>query len=152
MILRRGAFVAQELPAPPYVAATTYLVAPPGRVGAVFRRASRAVQASLAVPSATHGLLRYGLQRRFPGREFWTLTVWADEPAMRAFVRSTAHASAMAAVPDSRNFGRFAHWATDDPMVRWEDAYRQLGQAAPRGWLLEAPGSGIPSSWRRPPT
>lgn len=144
--------MARELPPPPYVAAATYLVAPHGHPGTAFRRASRAVQRSLDLPTENQGLLRYSLQRRFPGREFWTLTVWTDEAAMRRFVRSTAHASAMTAVPDSREFGGFTHWTTPDPMVPWDEVYRHLEQSPPHGWILQAPGPGRASSWGQPPS
>lgn len=49
---------------------------------------------------------------------FWTLTMWQDESAMRAFMMSGAHAKIMPRAPE---------WFSESAVVHW----RQAGTAVP---------------------
>jgi hypothetical protein len=55
--------------------------------------------------------------RTIRGRVFWTKTAWRDEPAMRAFMLSGAHAIALRKLP---------HWCDEASLVHWEQASPEL--------------------------
>jgi heme-degrading monooxygenase HmoA len=48
----------------------------------------------LAVLPQQPGLIGYSVRSRLIGHEVWTATIWADEAAMTAFVRSPEHMAA----------------------------------------------------------
>jgi len=49
----------------------------------------------LAILPAQPGLVGYSVRSRLFGQEVWTATVWVDEAAMNAFVRSPQHMAAV---------------------------------------------------------
>lgn len=60
-------------------------------------------------------------------RTYWTLTVWEDEKAMKAFRGSGAHSKAMPRLPKWCDEGAYAHWETNDARVpEWPEAYEHL--------------------------
>ena len=72
-------------------------------------------------------------------RTFWTMTVWEDEEAMRNYIMSSAHRSAMP---------RFAGWCDEASVVHWTQASSQ-----PPPWSLAADRmrrEGRPSKLRWP--
>lgn len=74
-------------------------------------------------------LIRYALKADFLGLRFSTLSVWADDGAIRPFVESGEHQTALAAFDDIavRERSAFVRWQTDQPEdVTWEEARRQL--------------------------
>jgi len=61
------------------------------------------------------------------GRTFWTLTVWENEPAMKAFRGSGAHARVMPRLVEWCDEAAYAHWdPTEDSIPSWPDAYDRL--------------------------
>ncbi|HEY6369624.1 MAG TPA: DUF3291 domain-containing protein [Candidatus Sulfotelmatobacter sp.] len=61
------------------------------------------------------------------GLTFWTLTVWENEQAMKAFRGSGAHARVMPRLAEWCNEAAYAHWApTGDPIPAWGEAYERL--------------------------
>jgi hypothetical protein len=60
-------------------------------------------------------------------RTFWTLTVWQDERAMKAFRGSAAHAKVMPHLAEWCDEAAYAHWAFDgDSVPDWQEAYGRL--------------------------
>src|SRR5262245_24434409 len=62
-----------------------------------------------------------------PGHIYWTLTVWRDTAAMKAFMASGAHLKAMPKLLDWCDEASLAHWQQDgDSLPRWEEAEQHL--------------------------
>jgi hypothetical protein len=60
-------------------------------------------------------------------RTFWTLTVWEDERAMKAFRGAGAHARVMPRLFHWYDEAAYAHWATPDHKIpEWPEAYEHL--------------------------
>jgi quinol monooxygenase YgiN len=68
-----------------------------------------------------------GAVQRDDGLAFWTLTVWRDEHAMRAYGASGAHRAAVPHLAEWADEASVAHWrqpGTDLPA--WPEAVRRL--------------------------
>ena len=64
---------------------------------------------------------------------FWTRTVWSDEAAMRAFMRSGAHRRAMLHLASWCDEAAIVHWMQDGPAPPpWAEAHRRLQQQGRR--------------------
>ena len=60
-------------------------------------------------------------------RTFWTLTVWENEKAMKAFRGSGAHAKVMPRLANWCDEAAYSHWETTDETVpTWPEAYKYL--------------------------
>jgi len=60
-------------------------------------------------------------------RTFWTLTLWADEPALDAYVRTAAHADAMRRFRGRLERSRSARWKGEfGSLPRWAEAVARL--------------------------
>lgn len=58
---------------------------------------------------------------------YWTITVWRDDIAMRAFAASGAHRSAMPHLHDWCSEAGVVHWVQDDASLPdWPEAVRRL--------------------------
>jgi quinol monooxygenase YgiN len=65
------------------------------------RRIPRIMLATLRIVRQlrrSEGLVGYALKAELVRKTFWTMSAWADDEALRAFVRSDAHVHAMAAL------------------------------------------------------
>lgn len=72
-------------------------------------------------------------------RVFWTMTVWDDEAAMRAYMTSGAHRAAMPKLVRWCDEASVVHWSQPDPALPgWEEADRRMR------------GEGRPSKVRHP--
>jgi hypothetical protein len=61
------------------------------------------------------------------GRTFWTLTVWQDEKAMKAFRVSVPHASVMPRLVEWCDEASYGHWALSGDFVpSWQEAHEHL--------------------------
>ena len=61
------------------------------------------------------------------GLTFWTITLWEDEMAMRAFRNSTAHRNAMQNLPKWCDEASYHHWIQDnDQLPDWKLASEKL--------------------------
>jgi hypothetical protein len=60
-------------------------------------------------------------------RTFWTLTVWQDERAMKAFRGSAPHAKVMPRLVEWCDEASYAQWVpTRDSVPSWQEAYEHL--------------------------
>ena len=64
--------------------------------------------------------------RRHRG-SYWTVSVWRDRSAVRAFMMSGAHKHAMPKLADWCDEAALAHWEQNDAKLpSWEEAERRL--------------------------
>ena len=79
-------------------------------------RQAKSAQGALAVAVLADG-----------GRAFWTLTVWDEEPSMRAFMAAGAHGRVMPRLRDWCDEAFVVHWARDSPEPpSWVEAHRRM--------------------------
>ena len=85
----------------------------------------QSLRAALQAKRATGNLAVSVL--RDAGRAFWTRTVWRDEAAMRAFMRSGVHRRIMARLPEWCDEAALVRWVQDagEP-PSWVEAHRRL--------------------------
>ncbi|MFM2126367.1 MAG: hypothetical protein RL328_2818 [Acidobacteriota bacterium] len=58
---------------------------------------------------------------------FWTKTVWKDEAAMRAYMLSGAHRSAMSAIQEMASEASVVHWQQESVVAPdWQEAHRRM--------------------------
>jgi Domain of unknown function (DUF3291) len=58
---------------------------------------------------------------------YWTLTVWQDERAMKAFRGSGAHAAVMPRLAEWCDEAAYTHWAPENGTIPdWPEAYEYL--------------------------
>jgi hypothetical protein len=64
---------------------------------------------------------------REAGNVFWTRSLWTDEAAMRSFMQSGAHRSAMPKLPEWCDEASVVHWTQDstEPPT-WKEARRRM--------------------------
>ena len=96
-----------------------------------FFTVNRAVERQL---KADPGLISYSLKADFLRLRFSTLSIWADDPTIDAFVRSGHHRHAIAMFDDIavREQSVFVRWQTSAPQdVRWEEAAQRLTAVRP---------------------
>jgi len=89
-----------------------------------FFRGVSAVRRQLA---AANGLVGYTLRARPVARQYWTLSVWRDEAALREFVRTPPHVDVMKSLRSVMGATKFARW-----VIRPEDGRPSLDQAIDR--------------------
>jgi heme-degrading monooxygenase HmoA len=73
------------------------------------------------------GLVGYSLRARLAAKRFWTLSVWEDETALRAFVAAPPHAAVMKALAPHMGASRFTHWTVKgyDLPLKWDGALKR---------------------------
>lgn len=104
------------------LAMLTYLPLPRHRA---LPRFVRHVGAILRVLPVQPGLVGYALRAEPCAGRYWTLSLWADEGALDAFVRSPAHRRAMEALRPWIEEPAFIRWMRDSRVpLRWEEAWR----------------------------
>jgi len=85
---------------------------------------------------ADPNLISYALKADFLRLRFSTLSIWADDAAIRPFVESGQHRTALAVFDEIavRDRSAFLRWRTDQPEdVTWEEARRRLAGVRPSG-------------------
>jgi hypothetical protein len=74
--------------------------------------------------------------RRYQGA-YWTLTVWRDAAAVRAFMLAGAHRAAMPKLAQWCDEASVAHWEQEaDALPDWIDAERRLATAGRTSTVL----------------
>lgn len=78
--------------------------------------------------ATSEGLLGYSLLARPLSKRFWTLSVWKNEDALRAFVQRVPHVRITSALAPHMDKTRFVRWRVkgSDLPLRWDDALRRL--------------------------
>jgi heme-degrading monooxygenase HmoA len=73
------------------------------------------------------GLIGYSLRARLAAKQFWTLSVWADEAALQAFVTARPHLAVMKALASHMGATRFVRWNVkgSELPLRWDNALRR---------------------------
>jgi len=72
-----------------------------------FFRAVSAIRKQLA---SADGLVGYTLRAKPLSRDYWTLSVWQDETALRAFMRTPPHAGLMSSLSPLMGPTKFMTW------------------------------------------
>jgi quinol monooxygenase YgiN len=82
-----------------------------------------------------NGLLGYSLLARPLSKRFWTLSVWKNEDALRAFVQRPPHIHIMNALTPHMDKTNFVRWTVKGSRLPlgWDDALQRLadGPSAP---------------------
>ena len=73
-----------------------------------FFRGVTAVRRQLA---AAHGLVGYTLRAKPLARDYWTLSVWKDEGALREFMRTPPHVQLMTSLKPLMGPTKFVTWS-----------------------------------------
>jgi heme-degrading monooxygenase HmoA len=63
------------------------------------------------------GLIGHSSGANLGDFEFWSVTVWRDEPALMSFVRAQPHASVMEAMRPAVARSEFVRWRVDGASV-----------------------------------
>src|SRR6266567_1625196 len=77
--------------------------------------------------AAAQGLIGYSLLARPMGKNFWTLSVWENEAALKTFVRNPPHVRIMASLTPQMREPKFVRWkvkGSELPLL-WDDALRR---------------------------
>jgi len=99
---------AEMEPGSDYLAMASHL--PLKRISATVRffRGVSAVRRQLA---ATDGLVGYALRAKPLARDYWTLSVWTDDRALRQFMRTPAHVQLMTSLKPYMGPTKFVTWS-----------------------------------------
>jgi len=78
--------------------------------------------------TSAEGLVGYTLRARPLARDYWTLSVWKDEEAMRAFMRTAPHVGLMSSLKPVMRPTKFVTWTVNGSAGRpeWADALTRL--------------------------
>lgn len=90
-----------------YLVLGTYLPLTRRRDTPRFMRMAAAVRHQLA---DADGLVGYSLLAQPIAKEYWTVSVWLDEPALRRFVAASPHVGVMKALRGRMGATRFERW------------------------------------------
>jgi heme-degrading monooxygenase HmoA len=111
-----------------YLAMATYL--PLKRFSSTIRffRAVFAVRNQLA---SADGLVGYSMRAKPLRREYWTVSVWRDQEALRAFVRTAPHLEVMSSLRSTMGPTKFAQWeiTAEEGRPSWTSALDRLASS-----------------------
>jgi hypothetical protein len=93
-----------------------------------FFRAVSAVRKQLA---HTDGLIGYTLRAKPLPRDYWTLSVWKDQAALREFMRTSPHVEIMTSLKSHMGPTKFVYWSITaaDGRPSFTDALERLAAA-----------------------
>ncbi len=95
-----------------------------GKAGPFYSRSEEVVKSLKGQP----GLLAYSVRRQLFGNQAWTLTVWDSERSKSAFIRSSAHHSALAEASSVLSCARFLRvdWSGEIKNLDWDEVLGRL--------------------------
>lgn len=90
-------------------------------------KGSRAVGSQM---ERTRGVIGFSMLAEPLRRRYATLSVWADDDALRAFAATEPHGRLMRELAPAMAPTRFVSWMIDGPATppSWDDAFRHLGE------------------------
>jgi hypothetical protein len=111
-----------------YLAMASHLPLTRSSATVQFLRGVFAIRRQLA---GTDGLVGYALRARPLARDYWTLSVWKDEPALRAFMQTAPHAELMRSLKPLIGPTKFVQWeiSSVDGRPSWTTAIERLTSA-----------------------
>lgn len=79
-----------------------------------------------------NGYIGHSVRSRILGNEVWTMTMWRDEDALNAFVRSDTHRAAMREGLSGVKRAKFlrSQWPRTSPPPTWDDILARLESVA----------------------
>jgi len=113
-----------------YFALLSYLPVNKYRAIPRFLRFSFQIQRQLRT---TPGIVGYSLRAKLMSRNFWTLSAWENEQALRDFVMKLPHGQAMKAMIPHMGPTNFTKWKVLGSALplRWEEAMRRSQKGEP---------------------
>ena len=77
------------------------------------------------------GLVGYALRAKPLARDYWTLSIWADDSALHAFMRTPPHVGVMSSLKPLMGPTKFVRWeiTSSDGRPSWEGALDRLGES-----------------------
>lgn len=77
--------------------------------------------------AASDGLIGYSLLARPFSKQFWTLSAWRSDDALRTFVRSAPHLRIMTELAPHMGQTKFVRWTVKGTQLPlpWDDALRR---------------------------
>jgi quinol monooxygenase YgiN len=75
----------------------------------------------------SNGVVDYAVKADFPRKHFWTLSIWKDRDAMKTFVTSEPHATAVKKFSEWAGAGAaFVEWTSKSNTIDWVEAMKRL--------------------------
>ena len=75
----------------------------------------------------SEGAIRYTVKADFPKKRFWTLSIWSSKDALRRFVMSEPHATAVRKFSEWAGEGAaFVEWSSATDLIGWNEALQRL--------------------------
>lgn len=92
-----------------------------------FLRGTLAIRRQLAT---AEGLVGYALDARLLSKTFWTLSVWRDEQALRAFAAARPHSDVVRSTRPHMRPTTFVTWTepSDEVPVSWQRARQRIAE------------------------
>jgi quinol monooxygenase YgiN len=78
--------------------------------------------------ASAEGMLGYSVLARPLSKQFWTLSAWKDDAALRTFVQYPPHVRIMTALTPHMGETKFVRWTVTGSQLplRWDDALRRF--------------------------
>jgi quinol monooxygenase YgiN len=78
--------------------------------------------------ASAEGMMGYSALARPLSKQFWTLSAWKDEAALRTFVQHPPHVRIMTALAPHMGETKFVRWMVKGAQLplHWDDALRRL--------------------------
>ena len=81
--------------------------------------------------TSAQGLVGYSFLARPLSKQFWTLSAWKNEDALRAFVQHPPHVRIMTAMTPHMGEAKFVRWMVKGSQfpLNWDDALRRFANS-----------------------